>query len=119
MQNLNNMVLEALAKKLTYKGALQGEAAHLKASVEIAEGLAVSKKTLKGAEITYDSTTGEGVYQYDKPQWDPNETGHYDQPITGKAETDQYWTAKGIFKDGVYTFTKDLRRFYVFLSILI
>lgn len=107
VQNLNNMVLEALAKKLTYKGALQGEAAHLKASVEIAEGLAVSKKTLKGAEITYDSTTGEGVYQYDKPQWDPNETGHYDQPITGKAETDQYWTAKGIFKDGVYTFTKD------------
>lgn len=107
IQNINNMVLEALAKKLTYKGARRGEAANLKASVEIAEGLALSKATLKGAEITYDSMTGEGIYHYNKPQWDPEETGHYDQPITGKAATDKYWTAKGIFKDGVYTFTKD------------
>ncbi|MGP1471128.1 MAG: autotransporter outer membrane beta-barrel domain-containing protein [Schwartzia sp. (in: firmicutes)] len=107
VQNLNNMVLEALAKKLTYKGASRGEAANLKASVEIAEGLAASKATLKGAEITYDPTSGEGIYHYDKPQWDPAETGHYDQPITGKAATDQYWSAKGIFKDGVYTFMKD------------
>ena len=107
VQNINNMVLEALAKKLAYNGARRGEAENLKASVEIADGLTTSAKTLKLAPITYDPTTGEGIYHYDKPQWDPAETGHYDQPITGKAATDQYWTAKGILKDGVYTFTKD------------
>lgn len=107
VQNINNMVLESLAKKLAYNGARRGEAENLKASVEIADGLTTSAKTLKIAPITYDPTTGEGIYHYDKPQWDPAETGHYDQPITGKASTDQYWTVKGILKDGVYRFTKD------------
>ena len=99
-KNLDD-VLNHLAQKLYYT-ANDG---HLTGTVKIADGLTSSSEVIKMGKISFSTsdtgtkTAGQGYYA--------DESAANSQIITGDEKSDTTYVDSGIFKNGVYTFTKD------------
>ena len=98
-------VLNALAGKLYYMGAINAEN-NLSGKVEIADGLTASSVSKYLGNLNFNGTTGQGIYEKVETPTDPEVAVKFTTSITGNA-TDTEYVEKGILKDGVYTFTKD------------
>lgn len=105
---VKNQVLNALAEKLYYKNAVNGEK-FLSGKVEIAEGLTASSVAKYTGNIAFNQTNGQGFYDY-TPATDDNEQSvtEFTQGIFGKESHDtQYVKGNVLQNDGTYRFTKD------------
>ena len=98
-------VLTALAKKLYYTGYTKGDRA-LKGQVGIAEGLTVSSAIKKLGDVTYDETTGRGIYAPGGFIPGDQTKNNFTTAITGTAADTEYTAAK-VRKAAGYIFTKE------------
>ena len=105
---VKNQVLNALAEKLYYKDAVNGQTA-LSGKVEIAEGLTASSVAKYTGNIAFNQKNGQGFHDY-TPATDDNEQSvtEFTQGIFGKESHDtQYVKGNVLQNDGTYRFTKD------------
>lgn len=105
---VKNQVLNALAEKLYYKNAVNGEK-FLSGKVEIAEGLTASSWAKYTGNIVFNQKNGQGFHDY-TPATDDNEQSvtEFTQGIFGKESHDtQYVKGNVLQNDGTYRFTKD------------
>ena len=105
---VKNQVLNALAEKLYYKNAVNGEK-FLSGKVEIAEGLTASSVAKYTGNIAFNQKNGQGFHDY-TPATDDNEQSvtEFTQGIFGKESHDtQYVKGNVLQNDGTYRFTKD------------
>ena len=104
---VKNQVLNALAKKLYYKDAVNGKK-FLSGKVEIAEGLTASSVAKYTGNIAFNQTDGQGSFagSGEKPE-PPAEQSKtlFTSSITGG--DDQEYKDDHVWQDQVYTFTKD------------
>ena len=105
-RNLVNATLNALAGKLQYAAYKSGER-HLSGKAVIADGLTASSASLRMENITFDSSTGQGRYNYTPLPYNQIVTS-FTTPVTGDASTDAAYFAGGVLDDdGSYSFTLD------------
>lgn len=104
---VKNQVLNALAKKLYYKDAVNDKK-FLSGKVEIAEGLTASSVAKYTGNIAFNQTDGQGSFagSGEKPE-PPAEQSKtlFTSSITGG--DDQEYKDDHVWQDQVYTFTKD------------
>ena len=100
-------VLNQLANKLYYSAYKDGER-NLRGRVMIAEGLTSKSASIITGDITFKDEKGQGEYKY-TPAKEPapeQDIEKMDMAITGNMYEDPYYVDHGIYKDGVYNFTK-------------
>ena len=100
-------VLNQLANKLYYSAYKDGER-NLRGRVMIAEGLTSKSASIITGDITFKDEKGQGEYKY-TPAKEPapeQDIEKMDMAITGDRYEDLYYVDHGIYKDGVYNFTK-------------
>ena len=100
-------VLNQLANKLYYSAYKDGER-NLRGRVMIAEGLTSKSASIITGDITFKDEKGQGEYKY-TPAKEPapeQDIEKMDMAITGDMYEDLYYVDHGIYKDGVYNFTK-------------
>ena len=103
---VKNQVLNALAEKLYYKNAVNGEK-FLSGKVEIAEGLTASSVAKYTGNIAFNQTNGQGSLgsgETSEPPADQSKT-LFTSSITGG--DDKEYKDDHVWQDQVYTFTKD------------
>ena len=104
---VKNQVLNALAEKLYYKNAVNGEK-FLSGKVEIAEGLTASSVAKYTGNIAFNQTNGQGSFagsgETPEPPAEQSKT-LFTSSITGG--DDKEYKDDQVWQDQVYTFTKD------------
>ena len=104
---VKNQVLNALAEKLYYKKAVNGEK-FLSGKVEIAEGLTASSVAKYTGNIAFNQTNGQGSFagsgETPEPPAEQSKT-LFTSSITGG--DDKEYKDDHVWQDQVYTFTKD------------
>lgn len=104
---VKNQVLNALAEKLYYKNAVNGEK-FLSGKVEIAEGLTASSVAKYTGNIAFNQTNGQGSFagsgETPEPPAEQSKT-LFTSSMTGG--DDKEYKDDHVWKDQVYTFTKD------------
>ena len=104
---VKNQVLNALAEKLYYKNAVNGEK-FLSGKVEIAEGLTASSVAKYTGNIAFNQTNGQGSFagsgETPEPPAEQSKT-LFTSSITGG--DDKEYKGDHVWQDQVYTFTKD------------
>lgn len=104
---VKNQVLNALAEKLYYKNAVNGEK-FLSGKVEIAEGLTASSVAKYTGNIVFNQTNGQGSFagsgETPEPPAEQSKT-LFTSSITGG--DDKEYKDDHVWQDQVYTFTKD------------
>lgn len=104
---VKNQVLNALAEKLYYKNAVNGET-YLSGKVEIAEGLTASSVAKYTGNIAFNQTNGQGSFagsgETPEPPAEQSKT-LFTSSITGG--DDKEYKDDHVWQDQVYTFTKD------------
>ena len=104
---VKNQVLNALAEKLYYKDAVNGQTA-LSGKVEIAEGLTASSVAKYTGNIAFDQTNGQGSFagsgETPEPPAEQTKT-LFTSSMTGG--DDKEYKDDHVWQDQVYTFTKD------------
>lgn len=104
---VKNQVLNALAEKLYYKDAVNGQTA-LSGKVEIAEGLTASSVAKYTGNIAFNQTNGQGSFagsgETPEPPAEQSKT-LFTSSITGG--DDKEYKDDHVWQDQVYTFTKD------------
>ena len=104
---VKNQVLNALAEKLYYKDAVNGET-FLSGKVEIAEGLTASSVAKYTGNIAFNQTNGQGSFagsgETPEPPAEQSKT-LFTSSITGG--DDKEYKDDHVWQDQVYTFTKD------------
>lgn len=104
---VKNQVLNALAEKLYYKNAVNGEE-FLSGKVEIAEGLTASSVAKYTGNIVFNQTNGQGSFagsgETPEPPAEQSKT-LFTSSITGG--DDKEYKDDHVWQDQVYTFTKD------------
>ena len=104
---VKNQVLNALAEKLYYKNAVNGEK-FLSGKVEIAEGLTASSVAKYTGNIAFNQTDGQGSFagsgETPEPPAEQSKT-LFTSSITGG--DDKEYKDDHVWQDQVYTFTKD------------
>ena len=103
---VKNQVLNALAEKLYYKNAVNGEK-FLSGKVEIAEGLTASSAAKYIGNIVFNQTNGQGSLGSGETPEPPAEQSKtlFTSSITGG--DDKEYKDDHVWQDQVYTFTKD------------
>lgn len=103
---VKNQVLNALAEKLYYKNAVNGEK-FLSGKVEIAEGLTASSVAKYTGNIAFNQTNGQGSLGSGETPEPPAEQSKtlFTSSITGG--DDKEYKDDHVWQDQVYTFTKD------------
>lgn len=103
---VKNQVLNALAEKLYYKNAVNGEK-FLSGKVEIAEGLTASSVAKYTGKIAFNQTNGQGSLGSGETPEPPAEQSKtlFTSSITGG--DDKEYKDDHVWQDQVYTFTKD------------
>lgn len=103
---VKNQVLNALAEKLYYKNAVNGET-FLSGKVEIAEGLTASSVAKYTGNIAFNQTNGQGSFagsgETPEPPAEQSKT-LFTSSITGG--DDKEYKDDHVWQDQVYTFTK-------------
>ena len=111
-----NEVLDALAGKLFYTGAIGGVENNLNGTVKIAEGLTATSVAKQTAGIVYDKTTGQGSADHKTVMPGPVYPTEQDRTafvtsITGEHLTDKEYRKAGVLSNtvdnNIYNFTKD------------
>ena len=106
-KNLVNAALNALANKLYYSAYTSGER-NLSGQVEIAEGLTAAAVSKRLENISFDESTGQGQYEYEKAYPDQQIESTIETGIDGSEEAETVYKEAGILKaDGSYQFTSD------------
>ena len=104
---VKNQVLDALAKKLYYKDAVNGEE-FLSGKVEIAEGLTASSAAKYIGNIAFNPNNGQGSFagsgETPEPPAEQSKT-LFTSSMTGG--DDKEYKDDHVWQDQVYTFTKD------------
>lgn len=104
---VKNQVLNALAEKLYYKNAVNGEE-FLSGKVEIAEGLTASSVAKYTGNIAFNQTNGQGSFagsgETPEPPAEQSKT-LFTSSMTGG--DDKEYKDDHVWQDQVYTFTKD------------
>ena len=104
---VKNQVLNALAEKLYYKNAVNGEK-FLSGKVEIAEGLTASSVAKYTGNIAFNQTNGQGSFagsgETPEPSAEQSKT-LFTSSMTGG--DDKEYKDDHVWQDQVYTFTKD------------
>lgn len=104
---VKNQVLNALAEKLYYKNAVNGET-FLSGKVEIAEGLTASSVAKYTGNIAFNQTNGQGSFagsgETPEPPAEQSKT-LFTSSMTGG--DDKEYKDDHVWQDQVYTFTKD------------
>lgn len=104
---VKNQVLNALAEKLYYKNAVNGEKI-LSGKVEIAEGLTASSVAKYTGNIAFNQTNGQGSFagsgETPEPPAEQSKT-LFTSSMTGG--DDKEYKDDHVWQDQVYTFTKD------------
>lgn len=104
---VKDQVLNALAEKLYYKNAVNGEK-FLSGKVEIAEGLTASSVAKYTGNIVFNQTNGQGSFagsgETPEPPAEQSKT-LFTSSITGG--DDKEYKDDHVWQDQVYTFTKD------------
>ena len=104
---VKNQVLNALAEKLYYKNAVNGEK-FLSGKVEIAEGLTASSVAKYTGNIAFNQTDGQGSFagsgETPEPPAEQSKT-LFTSSMTGG--DDKEYKDDHVWQDQVYTFTKD------------
>lgn len=104
---VKNQVLNALAEKLYYKNAVNGET-YLSGKVEIAEGLTASSVAKYTGNIAFNQTNGQGSFagsgETPEPPAEQSKT-LFTSSMTGG--DDKEYKDDHVWQDQVYTFTKD------------
>ena len=104
---VKDQVLNALAEKLYYKNAVNGEK-FLSGKVEIAEGLTASSVAKYTGNIAFNQTNGQGSFagsgETPEPPAEQSKT-LFTSSITGG--DDKEYKDDHVWQDQVYTFTKD------------
>lgn len=104
---VKNQVLNALAEKLYYKNAVNGEK-FLSGKVEIAEGLTASSVAKYTGNIAFNQTNGQGSFagsgETPEPPAEQTKT-LFTSSMTGG--DDKEYKDDHVWQDQVYTFTKD------------
>ena len=104
---VKNQVLNALAEKLYYKSAVNGEE-FLSGKVEIAEGLTASSVAKYTGNIAFNQTNGQGSFagsgETPEPPAEQTKT-LFTSSMTGG--DDKEYKDDHVWQDQVYTFTKD------------
>lgn len=104
---VKNQVLNALAEKLYYKNAVNGEK-FLSGKVEIAEGLTASSVAKYTGNIAFNQTNGQGSFagsgETPEPPAEQSKT-LFTSSMTGG--DDKEYKDDLVWQDQVYTFTKD------------
>ena len=104
---VKNQVLNALAEKLYYKNAVNGET-YLSGKVEIAEGLTASSVAKYTGNVAFNRTNGQGSFagsgETPEPPAEQSKT-LFTSSITGG--DDKEYKDDHVWQDQVYTFTKD------------
>lgn len=104
---VKDQVLNALAEKLYYKNAVNGEK-FLSGKVEIAEGLTASSVAKYTGNIAFNQTNGQGSFagsgETPEPPAEQSKT-FFTSSITGG--DDKEYKDDHVWQDQVYTFTKD------------
>ena len=104
---VKNQVLNALAEKLYYKNAVNGEK-FLSGKLEIAEGLTASSVAKYTGNIAFNQTNGQGSFagsgETPEPPAEQSKT-LFTSSITGG--DDKEYKDDHVWQDQVYTFTKD------------
>ncbi len=104
---VKNQVLNALAEKLYYKDAVNGQTA-LSGKVEIAEGLTASSVAKYTGNIAFNQTNGQGSFagsgETPEPPAEQTKT-LFTSSMTGG--DDKEYKDDHVWQDQVYTFTKD------------
>lgn len=104
---VKNQVLNALAEKLYYKNAVNGEK-FLSGKVEIAEGLTASSVAKYTGNIVFNQTDGQGSFagsgETPEPPAEQSKT-LFTSSMTGG--DDKEYKDDHVWQDQVYTFTKD------------
>ena len=103
---VKNQVLDALAKKLYYKDAVNKQTA-LSGKVEIAEGLTASSAAKYIGNIAFNQTNGQGSLGSGETPEPPAEQSKtlFTSSMTGG--DDKEYKDDHVWQDQVYTFTKD------------
>ena len=103
---VKNQVLNALAEKLYYKNAVNGEK-FLSGKVEIAEGLTASSSAKYIGNIAFNQTNGQGSLGSGETPEPPTEQSKtlFTSSMTGG--DDKEYKDDHVWQDQVYTFTKD------------
>ncbi len=103
---VKNQVLNALAEKLYYKNAVNGEK-FLSGKVEIAEGLTASSAAKYIGNIAFNQTNGQGSLGSGETPEPPAEQSKtlFTSSMTGG--DDKEYKDDHVWQDQVYTFTKD------------
>ena len=103
---VKNQVLNALAEKLYYKNAVNGET-YLSGKVEIAEGLTASSAAKYIGNIAFNRTNGQGSLGSGETPEPPAEQSKtlFTSSMTGG--DDKEYKDDHVWQDRVYTFTKD------------
>ena len=103
---VKNHVLNALAEKLYYKNAVNGEK-FLSGKVEIAEGLTASSVAKYTGNIAFNQTNGQGSLGSGETPEPPAEQSKtlFTSSMTGG--DDKEYKDDHVWQDQVYTFTKD------------
>lgn len=103
---VKNQVLDALAKKLYYKDAVNKQTA-LSGKVEIAEGLTASSAAKYIGNIVFNQTNGQGSLGSGETPEPPAEQSKtlFSSSMTGG--DDKEYKDDHVWQDQVYTFTKD------------
>ena len=103
---VKNQVLNALAEKLYYKNAVNGEE-FLSGKVEIAEGLTASSEAKYIGNIVFNPTNGQGSLGSGETPEPPAEQSKtlFTSSMTGG--DDKEYKDDHVWQDQVYTFTKD------------
>ncbi len=103
---VKNQVLNALAEKLYYKNAVNGEK-FLSGKVEIAEGLTASSAAKYIGNIVFNQTNGQGSLGSGETPEPPAEQSKtlFTSSMTGG--DDKEYKDDHVWQDQVYTFTKD------------
>lgn len=103
---VKNQVLNALAEKLYYKNAVNGEK-FLSGKVEIAEGLTASSVAKYTGNIAFNQTNGQGSLGSGETPEPPAEQSKtlFTSSMTGG--DDKEYKDDHVWQDQVYTFTKD------------
>ena len=109
--SVRESVLNALANKIYYTGYINGED-KIDGYVSIAEGLTTSAATKYLADMSFDKTTGQGYLDKDTEVKEAKDAGEqqqaeFDKAILGSTVNKAYYEDAGVYKDGVYSFTKD------------
>ena len=103
---VKDQVLNALAEKLYYKNAVNGET-YLSGKVEIAEGLTASSVAKYTGNIVFNQTNGQGSLGSGETPEPPAEQSKtlFTSSMTGG--DDKEYKDDHVWQDRVYTFTKD------------